>query len=90
MNFPLTDMGISLFSLICGMTEDSNRQIHSSEVDKKAYIKMLKVCFKYKPNLEAVDNFHRTCLHHAARASNLTGVQFIIQAKKKYIESDSS
>ena len=74
MDFPLTDMRISLFSLICGMTEDNERQIHSSEVDKKKYIKMLKVVYKAKPNLDAKDNFDRTCLHHAARSSNLVSV----------------
>ena len=75
-------MGISLFSLICGLTENVDRQIHTSPVDKNKYVKMLRKVNKFDLDLCAVDNLNRTCLHHAARSSNLTGVQFIIQAYK--------
>ena len=44
--------------------------------EKTLYFAILKLFKKVKPSFEAKDALGRTCLHHAAAAGNIFGLEF--------------
>lgn len=84
-DFPVTDIGIRLFAYVCSFAP---ARYNSDDGTRKKYIKLLKSIYKRGPNLFANDFLGRNCLHMAARACNLVGIQFIMQAvERNYLKA---
>ena len=84
-NFPVTDIGIQLLAFVCSFNPS---KYNNDDVTRKKYIKLLKSIYKRGPNLFGTDFLGRNCLHMAARACNLVGIQFIMQAvERNYLKA---
>ena len=70
-NFVITNTGMDLYSLLCGM---SNKSINITENGPRIYVKIFKKFRRIFVNKFALDQFGRNCFHHAAIAGNILGI----------------
>ena len=62
----------------------------SLPADKKAdYLKILKLLNRMRPQFDHKDKHGRTCLHHAAAAGNIIGLEFTRDAMNYWFEKEN-
>ena len=82
-NFPITDLKMSVLSYLCSFDGDL------ADENKQVYVNMLQAVFTKKDggvrqvNLDQRDLMQRSAMHYAVRAGNVIAVQFLIQAATK-------
>ena len=54
------------------------------ENNMELYQELLKIIWTYRPELNFIDSFGRTALHHAAKAGNYFATEFILCAAYYY------
>ena len=75
-NFPINDSGMHIYA--CLMAIDT---ANLSANKKDEYLKILKLLYRKRPQFDSKDKYGRTCLHHAAAAGNIFGLEFTKQAR---------
>ena len=71
MDFRVTSTGITIYSLLMGIDMTA---LELMEDGPEKYIQTLKLIRKRRPNLLALDDLERNCIHHAASANNALGI----------------
>ena len=75
-NFAITNTGIALYSLLCGMKPGC---IQVTTNGPQVYVKIFKLFRKIYVNTLKLDHFGRNCFHHAAIVGNSLGFQLAVR-----------